>query len=155
MYDPAAVLDASDAHRVAVLAGFGLPMVLQNTAMTTAVVMKKRRGVISIPLPCRYLWFAHDLGAVARFGIWFHDYGHWLLKLFWLGLRSTLVIEVVFLWQAARVGRQEHFPGGTRSQWIALLLAIPDHRCACRRHAGRCHHRGVAGQPVEAPLKGS
>lgn len=122
MYDPAAVLHAIDIHRFAVIAGFGLAMVLQNVAMFIAVVMTKRHGVLSIPLPCTYLWFAHDFGAVIRFDTWFHDYGRWFLKLFWLGLLSALVIEVVFLWQAAKVGRQEYLPGGTQARWVALLF---------------------------------
>jgi hypothetical protein len=122
MYDPATILGAIDHNRVGVLAGFGLAMVLQNIGMITAVVLTRRTGVISIPLPCTYLWFAHDLGTVARFNTWFNDYGHWFLKLFWLGLLSALIIELIFLWQAAKVGREEYLPGGTQAQWTALLL---------------------------------
>jgi hypothetical protein len=96
--------------------------VLQNIGMITAVVLTRRSGVISIPLPCTYLWFAHDLGTVARFNIWFNDYGHWFLKLFWLGLLSALIIELIFLWQAAKVGRKEYLPKGTQAQWTALLI---------------------------------
>lgn len=122
MYDPAAILNAIDDHKVGVLTGFGLAMVLQNIAMITAVVMTRRHGVISIPLPCTYLWFAHDLGVVVRFDTWFNQYGHWFLKLYWLGLLSALIIEVIFLWQAGKVGRREYLPGGTQAQWTALLI---------------------------------
>lgn len=121
MYDAATILDAIDHNKVGVLSGFGLAMVLQNIGMITAVVLTRRTGMISIPLPCTYLWFAHDLGTVARFNTWFDEYGHWFLKLFWLGLFSALLIELIFLWQAAKVGRKEYLPGGTQAQWIALL----------------------------------
>jgi hypothetical protein len=123
MYDAQAILDAIDHHTIPILVGFGLAMVLQNIAMITAVVMTRREGWISIPLPCTFLWFAHDLGVVARFHIWFNVYHHWFLKLFWLGLLSALILELVFFAQAIRVGRAEYLPRGTQTQWAALVIA--------------------------------
>jgi len=122
MYEPQTILDAIDDHTVPILLGFGLAMVLQNVAMVTAVVMTRREGWISIPLPCTFLWFAHDLGVVVRFDTWFHTYDHWFLKFFWLGLVTALLLELVFLAQALRVGRKEYLPNGTQAQWTALLL---------------------------------
>lgn len=123
MYEPQTILDAIDDHTVLIMLGFGLSMVLQNIAMITAVVMTRREGWISIPLPCTFLWFAHDLGVVVRFDTWFNDYDHWFLKLFWVGLLGALLLEVVFLLQAARVGRKEYLPEGTQAQWNTLLVA--------------------------------
>jgi hypothetical protein len=60
---------------------------------------------------------------VARFNIWFHVYNHWFLKLFWLGLLSALILEVVFFVQAITVGRAEYLPNGTQAQWTALVIA--------------------------------
>jgi hypothetical protein len=122
MYDTRAVLDAIDNHTIPILVGFGLAMVLQNIAMITAVVMTRREGWISIPLPCTFLWFAHDLGVVARFNTWFHVYNHWFLKLFWLGLLTALILEVIFFAQAIRVGRAEYLPNGSQAQWTALVV---------------------------------
>jgi len=122
MYDPRAILDAIDNHTVPILVGFGLAMVLQNIGMVTAVVMTRREGWISIPLPCTFLWFAHDFGVVARFNTWFTVYDHWFLKLFWLGLLSALILEVIFFVQAIRVGRAEYLPSGTQAQWTALVI---------------------------------
>lgn len=123
MYDSHAILDAIDHHTVPILVGFGLAMVLQNIGMITAVVMTRREGWISIPLPCSFLWFAHDFGVVARFNTWFNVYDHWFLKLFWLGLLSALIIEVIFFVQAVKVGRAEYLPNGTQRQWNALVIA--------------------------------
>jgi hypothetical protein len=123
MYDPQMILNAIDGHTVPILLGFAGAMVLQNMAMITAVVMTRREGWISIPLPCTFLWFAHDLGVVVRFDTWFNQYGHWFLKLFWVGLLIALVIEFIFLWQAFKVGRKEYLPNGTQAQWGALLAA--------------------------------
>lgn len=123
MYDAQAILAAIDHHTIPILVGFGLAMVLQNIGMVTAVVMTRREGWISIPLPCTFLWFAHDLGVVARFHTWFNVYDHWFLKLFWLGLLSALILELVFFAQAIRVGRAEYLPNGTQAQWIALVVA--------------------------------
>src|SRR5262249_837561 len=72
------------------------------------------------PLSCTFLWFAHDFGVVARFNTWFHVYNHWFLKLFWLGLLTALILEIIFLYQAVKVGRAEYLPGGTQAQWTAL-----------------------------------
>jgi hypothetical protein len=123
MYAPQAILSAIDHHTLPILVGFGLAMVLQNIAMVTAVVMTRREGWISIPLPCTFLWFAHDLGVVARFDTWFNGYDHWFLKLFWLGLLTALILELVFFAQAIRVGRAEYLPNGTQAQWTALVIA--------------------------------
>lgn len=122
MYQPQTILDAIDRHSLPILVGFGLAMVLQNIAMITAVVMTRREGWISIPLPCTFLWFAHDLGVVARFDAWFNVYGHWFLKLFWLGLLSALILELIFFAQAIRVGRSEYLPRGTQAQWTTLVI---------------------------------
>lgn len=122
MYDPQTILRAIDDHTVVVLLLFGAAMVLQNVAMVAAVVMTRREGWISIPLPCTFLWFAHDLGVVVRFDTWFHTYDHWFLRLFWLGLLAALLLELVFLAQASWVGRKEYLPDGSQAQWNALLL---------------------------------
>jgi hypothetical protein len=122
VYDPRAILTAIDDHTLPILVGFGLAMVLQNVAMVTAVVMTRREGWISIPLPCTFLWLAHDLGVVVRFDTWFNDYDHWFLKLFWLGLVTAFLLELVFIAQAMNVGRKEYLPHGTQAQWNALLL---------------------------------
>jgi len=122
VYDPRAILTAIDDHTLPILVGFGLAMVLQNVAMVTAIVMTRREGWISIPLPCTFLWLAHDLGVVVRFDTWFNDYDHWFLKLFWLGLVTAFLLELVFIAQAMKVGRKEYLPHGTQAQWNALLL---------------------------------
>ena len=36
---------------------------------------------------------------------------------------TAFLLELVFLAQASRVGRQEYLPHGTQAQWNALLLA--------------------------------
>lgn len=122
MYYPRAILTAIDDHTLPILVGFGLAMVLQNVAMVTAVLMTRRERWISIPLPCTFLWFAHDLGVVVRFDTWFNAYDHWFLKLFWVGLVSAFLLELIFIAQAMRVGRKEYLPDGTQAQWNALLL---------------------------------
>lgn len=122
MYEARTILDAIDDHTWPIMIGFTLAMVLQNVAMVTAVVMTRREGWISIPLPCTFLWFAHDLGVVVRFETWFSTYDHWFLKLFWVGLVTAFLLELVFLAQAIKVGRKEYLPDGTQAQWTALLL---------------------------------
>lgn len=122
MYDSALILRALNHHTVPILVGFGLAMVLQTVGMVTAVVMTRRERWISIPLPCTYLWFAHDLGVVVRFDTWFNKVDHWFFKLFWFGLLSALLLECVFLWQAMRVGRKEYLPRGSQTQWNVLVL---------------------------------
>jgi hypothetical protein len=122
MYDAHTILEAIDNHTLPILVGFGLSMVLQNIAMITAVIMTRREGWISIPLPCTFLWFAHDLGVVARFNTWFNVYDHWFLKLFWLGLLSALILELIFFAQAIKVGRAEYLPNGTQAEWTALVI---------------------------------
>lgn len=122
MYEPEALLAAIDDHTFPILVGFGLAMILQTVGMVAAIAMTHREGWISIPLPCTFLWFAHDLGVVVRFDTWFNDYDHWFLKLFWVGLVTALLLELVFLAQAMNLGRKEYLPKDTQAQWNALLL---------------------------------
>jgi len=116
MYDPQTILGAIDAHTPPAPIGF-------NLATGMAVAMSHREKWISIPLPCTFVWFAHDLGVVARFDTWFHTYDHWFLKLFWVGLLAALLLELVFPGQAVRFGQKEFLPNGSRAQWTALVSA--------------------------------
>jgi len=122
MYEPHSLLSAIDGNKVPILVMFTLAMLMQTIAMVAAVVTTRRDGWISIPLPCTFLWFAHDLGVVDRYNTWFTVYNHWFLKLFWLGLLSALILELVFFAQAIKVGRAEYLPNGTQIQWMALVV---------------------------------
>jgi hypothetical protein len=125
MYDPLDLLHRIDEHTAPILVGFTIAMVFQTIAMVTAVRLTAREHWISIPLPCTFLWFAHDLGFVVRFDDWFATYDHWFLKLFWVGLLSALLLELVFFAQAIRYGRQEYLPNGTQTNGRLSLWPAP------------------------------
>lgn len=121
MYDAHDLLDTVDAHTVPVLVLFGLAMLCQTIAMISAVRVSAREQVISIPLFCTFFWFAHDVGYVVRFHEWFVVYDHWLLKCFWVGLFSAMLLELVFFAQAIRYGRKEFMPNATQRQFAIVV----------------------------------
>ena len=123
MYDAHTLLWSIDQHRVSILALFAVAMVLQAIAMVTAVRVSARDQVITVPLICTFLWFAHDLGVVVRFHDWFVTYDHWFLKCYWAGLASALLLEIVFLVQAVRYGHREFLPSGSTRAFAGLVVA--------------------------------
>jgi hypothetical protein len=123
MYDPQLLLRQIDDHAFAILIGFAIVMICQTIFMVDAARVSARERVISIPLFCTFFWFAHDLGCVVRFNAWFNVYDNWFLKLFWLGLFSAMLIELVFFAQAIRYGRKELLPNWS-SRSFGLLIVV-------------------------------
>jgi hypothetical protein len=107
MYDAWELLARIDAHPYALITGLALAMLFQTVWMVAAIRIARRDQTYSVPLPCTFLWFAHDLGFVVRLGEWSSRYDHWFLYLFWIGMLSAAVLELVFFAQIVRYGRQE------------------------------------------------
>ena len=122
MYSAHALLHRIDVHTAPILAGFAVAMVCQTIGMVAAVRIGARERVISIPLFCTFFWFAHDVGAVVRVHDWFSTYHHWFMELYWVGLLSAMLLELVFFAQAIRYGREELLPGATERQFAALIV---------------------------------
>ena len=122
MYASRSLLHQIDAHTAPILIGFGLAMVCQTVGMVSAVRVSARERVISIPLFCTFFWFAHDVGTVVRFHDWFSRYDHWFMKLYWVGLLSAMLLELVFFAQAIRYGREELMPGVPPKVFAGLVV---------------------------------
>lgn len=122
MYDSAILLASIDANYWPVLFGFGIAMVFQCWWLGNAVVTAKRDRAYSIPVFCTAYWFAHDLSVVLRFEKWFVEYNHWYLKLFWFGLLLALLLEVVFLSQIIKYGRQELMPNTSARRFSFIIF---------------------------------
>jgi hypothetical protein len=122
MYDPQLLLRQIDNHAIPILIGLTVVMICQTIFMVDTARVSARKRVISIPLFCTFFWFAHDLGCVVRFNAWFNVYDNWFLELFWLGLFSAMLIELVFFAQAIRYGRKELLPNW--SSWSFGVLIV-------------------------------
>lgn len=123
MYDPRAVLQAVDGHRWAVIALCAMAMVPTYIWFIEAIRVARRDRAYSMPLLCTFFWFAHDTSFVARYDLWFHTYDHWYLKMFWAMLVLTVGIELVYIAQMLRFGRDELFPGYSQGVYTAVMLA--------------------------------
>lgn len=122
MYQAQEMLAAIDQNSVPILIGFGIAMVLQTIWLVDAILVARREKLYSIPLFCTFFWFAHDLGCAIRFDLWFNHYDHWFMKFFWLGLFSAVFMELIFLMQIIKYGRNELAPNMT-SRAFTLLIA--------------------------------
>lgn len=122
MYDPYAVLAAIDAHKVGVLTICAITLIGTYTWFIQAIRLGARDKTYVFPLFCTIFWFAHDTSFVARFDQWFNTYDHWFLKLFWFALVITATMEVIYLRQTLRYGRDELTPWLSQRAY-ALLLA--------------------------------
>jgi hypothetical protein len=121
MYDPQSVLAAVDAHTFGVLALAGVTIIGMAIWFAQAFIVAKRDRTYSFPIFCSLFWFAHDTSYVARFDSWFHVYDHWFLKLFWAALVVTTLMELVYLRQTLRFGRNELFPHLSQRAYTAVL----------------------------------
>lgn len=121
-YDPAAVLDSIDQHKLA-LVPCALAFVLNYVWFIDGMRIARREGRYSMPIAATYVFMAHDLAYVAHFSRWFGDGGHWFSKLFWFGMALSAVMEVILLAQTIRYGRDEHAPDWSRGLWTGAVLA--------------------------------
>ena len=123
IYDANKLLALIDAHPFALIAGLGIAMLFQTVWLVAAVRVAQRDQAYSLPLACTFVWFAHDLGFVVRFSHWSDAYGHWFLYLFWVGMLSATLLEVVFFAQIMRYGRLEIAPHLSTWQFRATIVA--------------------------------
>lgn len=122
MYDPQHLLNLIDDNAWWILGGFAIAMVFQWIWLIECVRMAKRERAYSMPLFCTFFWFAHDTGVTVRFHDWFVTYDHWFLQLFWVGLITAVVLELVFFAQVVKYGKDELVPGvGTRGFVLGLV----------------------------------
>jgi hypothetical protein len=119
LYAPSELLARID-HGYVLLAGLAAAMVFQTIWLVEAIRVARRDRAYSIPLACTYLWFAHDVGYVLRYQQW-SAYHHWFLTLFWIGLFSAALLELVFFAQVVRFGHEELAPRLARWQFAVAI----------------------------------
>jgi len=124
MYDPQELLNLIDANKWWILGGFGIAMVFQWVWLIECVRVARRERVYSMPLFCTFFWFAHDTGCVVRFNDWFNVYDHWFVKLFWAGLCTAVILELIFFSQVIKYGKDELVPGISTTTFVAGLVAF-------------------------------
>jgi uncharacterized membrane protein len=124
MYDPQQLLNLIDQNKWWILGGFGIVMVFQWIWLIECVRVAKRDRAYSMPVFLTFFWFAHDTGCVARFNDWFNVYDHWFVKLFWLGLLTAVVLELIFFSQVIKYGKDELVPGISTRNFILGLVAF-------------------------------
>jgi hypothetical protein len=124
MYDPHELLNQIDQNKWWILGGFGIAMIFQWIWLIECVRVAKRDRAYSMPLFCTFFWFAHDTGCVARFDDWFGVYDHWFLKLFWVGLITAAILELIFFSQVIKYGKDELVPGISTATFVVGLVAF-------------------------------
>ena len=123
MYDAGAVLAALDRNAWPVIALCGFAMLCNYTWFLAAVRQGLRDRVVPMPVFCTLFWLVGDASMVLRYELWFHEIGHWYVKLFWLALVLTVACELVFLQLTLRFGRAELAPRFGQRAFAASLLA--------------------------------
>jgi hypothetical protein len=118
------LLSDIDQHRWWILGGFTVAMVFQWVWLIDCIRVAKRDRAYSMPLFCTFFWFAHDTGCVARFHDWFVTYDHRYLKCFWFGLLTAAVLEVVFMAQVVKYGRDELLPQLSTANFVTVLVLV-------------------------------
>lgn len=122
MYDPRALLDQIDAHKVPILLICSMSMAANYTLFVESFRQTRARGIVTMPIFCTVFWLVHDLSFVLRYDKWFNGYDHWYLKLFWVALVLTVAWEVAFTYQIIRYGRREFAPFLTQAQFAAAVI---------------------------------
>lgn len=121
-YDPAAVLQSLDDHKV-VLLPFAVAFVMNYVWFIDGMRVAQRQGRYSMPIGATYVFMAHDIAYVSHFSTWFGRGGHWFSKLFWVGMVFSIAMELILLRQTIRFGHAEHAPQWSYPVWAGAVLA--------------------------------
>ena len=122
MYDPHQVLQALDANKVGVIAFCGLAMIFNYIWFVQAVRQGFKDQVYPIPMFSTLFWLCGDGTGVLRHDMYFVQYHHWYLELFWYALIFTVTFEIIFIVMTLKFGKKELTPRW-RSQDFYLLFA--------------------------------
>lgn len=123
MYDPHVVLAAMDANKLAVIGFAGMAMVFNYIWFYLSVRQGFKDQVFPVPILSTLFWLCGDGTGVSRYDMYFNQYGHWYLELFWAALVFTVSFEIYFIYMTLKFGRKELLPNGTQGQFNALMLA--------------------------------
>ena len=124
MYNPHELLSLIDQNKWWILGGLIAMMVFQWIWLIECVRVARRDRAYSMPLFLTFFWFAHDTGCVARFNDWFNVYDHWFMKLFWLGLLTAVILELIFFSQVIKYGKDELVPGISTASFVVGLVVF-------------------------------
>jgi len=124
MYNPHELLSLIDQNKWWILGGLIAMMVFQWIWLIECVRIARRDRAYSMPLFLTFFWFAHDSGCVARFNDWFNVYDHWFMKLFWLGLLTAVILELIFFSQVIKYGKDELVPGISTASFVVGLVVF-------------------------------
>lgn len=122
MYDAHHVLSLIDDHTLLVLLFGGLSFGCLFVYYGETARLGARHGVAPMTLTAVATFMPHDGNFVLNFDDWFSGYDHWLLQGFWLALVITTGMEVLFLSQVIRNGREEMAPHLTQPQFTGVCL---------------------------------
>ena len=123
MYDPHAVLAALDANKSYVIAFCGLAMVFNYIWFYLAVRKGFRDQAFPVPITNTLFWLCGDGTGVTRYDMYFNQYDHWYLELFWAALIFTVSFEIYFIWMTLKFGRKELVPNWSQRNFTLLLAA--------------------------------
>lgn len=123
MYDPHAVLAALDANKPYVIAFCGLAMVFNYIWFYLAVRKGFQDRVFPMPITNTLFWLCGDGTGVMRYDMYFNQYGHWYLELFWVALIFTVSFEIFFIWMTLKFGRKELAPNWRQGNFTLLMVA--------------------------------
>lgn len=125
MYDAREVLSSIDAHAMQIVLLCGIvAMVPTFLWFIDAIRVGRRDRICAMPPLCTLFWFAHDTSFLARYELWFEMYDHWYLKLFWVLLVGTVVLELIYIAQAVRYGRREWAPALSPRTFAAICVVL-------------------------------
>lgn len=121
MYEPHTVLATMDANMAAIIGFCGAAMVFNYLWFYQAVRAGFRDKVFPVPIFSTLFWLCGDGTGVSRYAMYFNQYDHWYLKLFWCALVFTVSFELLFIHMTLRFGRKELCPEWSQGRFAALL----------------------------------
>jgi hypothetical protein len=124
MYSIAEVLHNADTRTVAVLLSGLVTFVGAYILYIEGIRVGFRDRTHGIPVFANMYFFAHDLYFVAHYERWFVEIGHWMYKLFWVGLALYGVLELVVHYQTLKYSRKELFPSLNGWQSVLAYLGL-------------------------------
>jgi len=123
-YSAEEILQTFDTRLVLILLTGGVVFVGAFTQYLEAIRLGFRDKTHTIPIYANMYFFAHDILFVLLIEHWFVEVGHWLYKVFWVGLFIFTVLECVVHYQTIKYSRAELFPDLTQRQYIIVYFLL-------------------------------
>ena len=123
-YNAQQALLSIDQHIGVIAIGLVIALGLTFVYFYEAIRLGIKHRTFSSPLGATLWFLPHDFSFLLYYDQWFNVYNHWWPKIWWMGLVSTVFIEMFLLYQVVRYGREELMPKASQRTFAWSVVGM-------------------------------